>query len=204
MIDHNKKIIFIHINKCAGISIVRALSRRFGSHDDAVSYKKKFPNKFNYYFKFSVVRNPWDKMVSFYNYHDKVRRWDYDWEWSPDNSPSFGEFIKISSSFSKQTQKYIFRKTGSRCTHHKRMSNQLDWISDKDGNILVDYIIRFENLQKDFDIVCDKIGVGRKKLPHKNKSKHKHYTEYYDDKTREIVAEKYATDIEYFGYEFGE
>jgi len=68
----------------------------------------------------------------------------------------------------------------------------------------IHFIGRFETLQQDFNTVCDRIGIVWQELPHRNKSEHKHYTEYYDDELREIVTERYASDIDRFGYEFGE
>jgi hypothetical protein len=72
------------------------------------------------------------------------------------------------------------------------------------GKVIVDNFIRFENLQEDFNAVCDKIGIPRQKLPTKNQTKHKHYAEYYDDESRKYVWKKFRRDINYFGYKFGE
>ena len=71
----------------------------------------------------------------------------------------------------------------------------------------VNFIGRFENRENDLKYISTQIGVNistkhhTRKIQSLDKSK-KHYTEYYDEETKQIVAEKYAKDIEYFGYEF--
>ena len=142
-------------------------------------------------------------MVSFYHYHVK-RGWKLEWGWSSDNEPTFIEFIKIIDGFSNERQMELWPE--SEYYPHKsgtmRMSNQLDWLIDSNDRVQMDYICRFENLQEDFNKVCDDIGFPKTELPYYNKSNHLHYSTYYDEETKDIVARRFSKDIEYFGYQF--
>ena len=73
------------------------------------------------------------------------------------------------------------------------------------GERWVDFIGRFENLQEDWKIVCKNIGIDEK-LPHTNKNNNRPYRlgyrSFYNDETKQIVAEKFKNDIAIFGYEF--
>ena len=131
---------------------------------------------FNDYFKFAFVRNPWDRVVSWYFFCKRTTNLERN-----TSDISFKKFIKkMSNVWTGRIQfQYEFTK---KC----------------------DFIGKTENIQQDFDVICDKIGIPHQKLPHFNKTKHKHYTEYYDDETKSIVAEVFAKDIEYFNYKFGE
>jgi len=206
MINHKYKFIFIHIPKCGGSSIESSFGydlwdqKRFPAHFysyDLALGKDPSTNKYlqhltitevrniknnsiDDYFSFSFVRNPWSRHLSdffFFGSAGVINRKKCDFKNFLLNPPK----VDLSHAIP-----------------------QFDFIYSPDGKLLVDFVGRFENLQQDFDTVCDKIGIPRKKLPHKNPTKHKHYTEYYDDETRQIVEKKYAKDIEYFGYKFGE
>lgn len=192
-ISYQNKFIFIKINKTAGTSIQSCINE---SVDDLqeTGHRILRDYKVNYqdFFKFTFVRNPWDKMVSFYHFH-RYRRFDL----LPNSKkPSFKEFITT------EMHNLEFTKHKGISSRNFRMSDQLDWISDNHGKIAMDFIGRFETLQSDFDLVCDVLRIPRKKLPHQVKSRHKPYREYYDAQTKEIVYQGFQKDIEYFKYKF--
>ena len=128
------------------------------------------------YFKFAFVRNPWYRVVSWYF------------------------FCKKSPFVSRNTLNISFKKFIETRSDIWRASKQFQYEFTKK----CDFIGKTENFQEDFDVISDRIGIERQKLPHNNKSKHKHYTEYYNEETKQIVAEVFTKDIEYFRYEFGE
>jgi len=163
------------------------------------------PNK--NYFKFAFVRNPWDRAVSRYFYvkanskkKERIKRY---------RNSTFEEYVRDENNeFFLDTKRYAKSFPGRRVHLEKIMKkyspfeNQLDWITDENGKVLINFIGRFENLDRDFKTICQKIGIPPVSLKHTNKSKHKHYSKYYNKETRKIIAEKYCRDIEYFGYKF--
>ena len=133
---------------------------------------------YNDSFIFTTVRNPYSRAVSMFMHNS----WN-----SIENFHDFCDSIKRCEYPSAEAE-----------WHCSRMTDHLT-----DGEVLkVDFVVRIEKFQQDVDILCEKVGIPRWMVSHQNKSNHKHYTEYYDDRTRSIVAERYARDIEMFGYEF--
>jgi chondroitin 4-sulfotransferase 11 len=188
MIDHKHKFIFIHLFRTGGTSIEKNFKHRKWDHRKYSAYIKQFGAEvWTEYFTFSFVRNPWSRVLGHYMWRKQkatdIRKGD---------DLSFRDWVL-------QFENNI---KGPQSLGDKGIPQYEELFSA--GVQLVDFIGRFENLQQDFNIVCDKIGIPRKQLPHVNKTRHKHYTDYYDDETREIVAERYAKDIEYFGYKFEE
>lgn len=199
IINEEKKYIFIRHQKTASTSIVKVLKLEpLGYHKtrgnlikyihsktgkDYAAYhvplfelKNLYPEVYENksdYFKFGFTRNPWDRLLS---------TWKYAFE-------------------TGRTKKY------GKVPFHKFIKEYLDaWLcvgmNTLDFCDGCDFIGKFENLQEDFNIICDKIKIPKVKLPHINVTRHNHYTEYYNEETKQIVAKKYAKDIEHFGYKF--
>ncbi len=203
-----KNPIFIHIAKTAGGS-VNAIMKNNQIYIDPINQNpnhesyldkeydwnsfKNF-NLGNFDYSFAFVRNTYERLVSAF-----FTPWVNDLA-NEKKDLDKNDFVRFIHNMVLDEKNNTFFKW----SHVMPFFDERSKLFDSDGNQRVSFIGHFKNLQQDFDIVCDKIGLDKHSLPHEHKSKHKHYTEYYDDETRQIVAEKYAKDIEYFGYEFGD
>jgi hypothetical protein len=74
-------------------------------------------------------------------------------------------------------------------------------LCNENGEMMVDFIGRFENLADDFAYVCNYLNL-QATMPFLNKSQHRSYQSYYNDNTRDLIAEHCQKDIALFGYEF--
>jgi chondroitin 4-sulfotransferase 11 len=185
MISHSHKFIFIPVRRAAGTSLSLALGEGEDLFNRGVLSDGFYRDieKYRDYFVFTVVRNPWDRIISGYFYSGKGIR-----------------FLGRRCSFEEFLENLPNRESNYKWWFHLTRT-LTEMLIDRDGKFIADFVIRFENLRKDFKHVCDKLGL-RVKLPHLRATGHKHYSKYYTEKTFSTVAERFRSDIEYFGYKF--
>lgn len=216
LISRGSRFVFIHIQKTGGKSVESVLKRHvpdaanvLGTHDHAAWAKPHYETVWDDYFKFAFVRNPWDRLVSWYSmieaqtapasWRERVLRrrqprldrrlWDY----VKRNARSFDEFVRACTAVVDDVDG---RKSFA--------YNQVDYLADGSGAWLVDFVGRYESLERDAGRVFERLGLSGLALPHINASRHRPYVEYYTPATRRIVADRFARDIEAFDYRFDE
>ncbi|MEO8848829.1 MAG: sulfotransferase family 2 domain-containing protein [Casimicrobiaceae bacterium] len=193
MLSEQHSFIFVHINKTGGTSIEKMFDPdadhkdvRY-KHADIAYYRKKFPRQFREYFKFAFVRNPWDWLVSRYHWsRDRQQLFDY----------SFQEMLQ-------RLERGVALAASAPWLEKEALRSQFDRLALR-GKLGVDFVGRFERLQRDFDVAAARIGLAPCELPHVFATAHSHYVDYYDDAARAFVAARYKADIDAFGYRFGD
>jgi len=196
IVSDRARCIFVHIQKTAGASIDAALQ----AHDPAAGtglhagrrhmlareIRDVVPcDTWDAYFKFAFVRNPWDRLVSWYHMCMQVTTPNPFSLYVRQHAPTFGDFI------TRTTTGIAARTT----------RNQVDYVTGDGGEVIVDFVGRYERLQADLDEVGGRLGIPAA-LPHLNRSSHRDYREYYTDETRDIVAARFARDLAQFDYRF--
>ena len=210
LVSDSHKFVFFHFPKTAGSSITAALAP-FLKHNFRVPVEWQTPpdveNEFmgwqpnhhldllqhnpvreckypKEYFAASFVRNPYDLVVSaWHQHHRSLTRQD------PNFEQPFTEFV--------------IKEVASRKDLITRWGCQLDYLCDTNGNLLVDWIGRFENLEQDWEKFC-----WVTKVPHRLLKKRlytsgkKPYQEHYNERTYQIVTSLFEKDIKYFGYTY--
>ena len=220
MISDIYKCIFIHIPKTAGTSIEQSLGHfkelKRGVQDHRpisdiepltfhdfmksalrpeLSASKKIikkvisdnrsdiKSKYDAYFKFTFVRNSWSRVFSWYK---NVMRDDH-------HKKRFG--VSDSCSFKDFVNNHL---------DQFELKTQLYWITNKKGEIPMDFIGRFENLEKDFSYVADVLKIANKNLPKLVVGDGQHYSQFYDAEMKDIVFKRYRDEISFFNFEYGE
>lgn len=162
-------------------------------HVDALTIKNRVPPEvWDSYFKFSIVRNPWDRVVSFFFWAKRrdpalsPRKRFYNYLGVP-----FDELVQLKKLFSEYVK-------------------SADWLDNDsfytiDDQFCVDYVIRYERLVEDFNEVCKRLGLPDITLPRLKtgiRQQRYHYSDFFDEESKAIVSERHKNDIRLFSYDF--
>ncbi len=179
--------IFIHINKTGGSSIEKALKLPFEHLTAVEKINEVGIEKWQQKFTFAFVRNPFDKVCSHYRYRVKTNQTQLK------NKPlGFAEWVRLS--YGEQDPFY--------CDKPKMFMPQTQWLCDSNGQLLVNQVYKFEHLNDDFAKFCKKLNIVGAQLPHLKASKSVDYKTFYDEETKDIVEQCFASDLKKFTYKF--
>jgi hypothetical protein len=215
LISHKHKFITIDIPKTGTRSFRESLipldvvdihgkpnlDSEFYQHDGVIRAKKQFiRHNFNWgdYFKFTIARNPWARYFSFFkyfkNYGEKYLRRDKSIKWREPEINQGKCCIELFKGKDDQTVlKNIILNNNSQDSYY----------CDKNGEIIVDHIASFENLEDEFIFLCNQVGINAPHLKHGNKSlQSQNMNEIYNQELIDLVAEKENRVIELKGYGF--
>jgi len=213
LISHKHKFITIDIPKTGTRSFRESLhplglidivgkpfvKADFYQHDTAIRAKKQFTKHnfdWNEYFKFTIVRNPWARYFSFFkyfkNYADKFLRRDKSIAWGAAEINQGQYCVSLFSDSDEQTilKNIIFNNPP-----------QESYYCDENGEVIVDYIADFENLENEFVFLCNQVGIDAPTLQHGNKSFNSlNMHDIYNQDLIDLVKQKEKGVIKLKGY----
>jgi len=207
LLSESRRFLFVHVQKTAGTSLTDLLAphalappssrwnklasdsglrrdwRRFyfRRHAPLARAERVLPPElFRSLFKFAFVRNPWDRLVSWYSFiledqeHHRHRR--------VHRLPDFAAYLRGEAG--------------------KRRRSQWWMLQNSAGHLGVDFVGRFENLERDIAEVCSRLGIEQRPLPRAKSSRHAPYQTFYTPVLADFVAKHWAAEIDAFGYRY--
>lgn len=183
----------------------------FYNHMKPIEIMSKIPSKtWNSYTKFTIVRNPWDMMVSAYYW--ELQKEGFRLDMFIKNLKiryDRGELLNyLISKFKKRKYvlpTYEIKSFEDFIRHLPKDYINTDYYFDKQGSPVADVYLKTETLQQDLDRLTDSLDIPNVKLPRLKSKVRKtkiHYSNLYTHEMKDKVAKAFTKEIEYFGYEF--
>lgn len=187
MINREHQFIYIHPPKTGGTSIEKLFDSDADTRD--VEHKHKYADfywrpEWCDFYRFGSVRNPFDRMVSYYFWRLKKKLVMF-------GRDNFEDWIAFITDFPEYRK---YQETNWHFT--TAIDNQWNMLR------LIDNIVRFEHFQDDFDKVCSEIGIPKMELPHTNKSERGSYQQYYTGRSKELIEKYHWKDLKHYDYKF--